>query len=158
MSRRAERPTRASRSSRPHRAASHTSSHRGRQEDSGYIDPQLLELPAAVEEDANFPEFALPSSYGATSTANADPFLQNYFSPDNEAAAGSYPADSDQGTGPAAELAYPDFELAETYGTETYGAATQGGVAHNTVSSYEGVDNTGEESSTFQGGFRASSL
>lgn len=153
MSRRAERPTRAARSSRPHRAASHTSSHRGRQEDSGYIDPQLLELPAAVEEDANFPEFALPSSYGATSTANADPFLQNYFSPNNEAAAGSYPADSDQGTGPAAELAYPDFELAETYGP-----AAQGGVAYNTVSIYEGVDNTGEESSTFQGDFRASSL
>jgi len=120
--------------------------------------PRRAELPAAVEEDANFPEFALPSSYGATYTANADPLLQNYFSPSNEAAAGSYPADSDQGTRPAAELAYPDFDLAETYGTEAYSTAAQGGVAYNTAGIYEGVDYAGEESSTLQGDFRASSL
>jgi len=158
MPRRAERPTRASSSSRPHRAASRTSPRRGRQEESGYIDPQLLELPAAVEEDANFPEFALPPSYGATYTANADQLLQNYLSPRNEVAAGSYPADSNQGTWPAAELAYPDFDLAETYGTEAYSAAAQGGVAYNTAGIYEGVENAGEESSTLQGDFRASSL
>jgi len=117
-----------------------------------------LELPTAVEEDANFPEFALPSSYGATYTANADPLLQNYFSPSNEAAAGSYPADSDQGTRPAAELAYPDFDLAETYGTEAYSTAAQGGVVYNTAGIYEGVDNAGEESWNLQGDFRASSL
>ena len=158
MPRRAERPTSASRSSRPHTAASRTSLHRGRQEESGYIDPQLLALPAAVEEDANFHEGTILSSYGATYNANADQLHRHYFSPSDEAAAGFYPADSDHGTGPAAELTYPDFDVAETSRTEAYSAAAQGGVAYDTVGIYEGLDNAGEEFLTLQGDFRASSL
>ena len=158
MPRRAERPTRASRSSRPHRAATRTSPHRGGQEESGYIDPQLLVLPPTVEEDANFHENTLLSSYGATYTSNANPLHRHYFSPSDEAAAGSYPADSDHGIGSAAELTYPDFDVAETSSTEAYSAAAQGGVGYNTAGIYEGLDNAGEESLTLQGGFRASSL